>query len=74
MKIAYVSCFDPTDISSWSGCSYYLSRALAKDPSITLNFVGPLKYKSYSVLQRCKVAIYSRVLGRIYTTILIQER
>jgi glycosyltransferase involved in cell wall biosynthesis len=64
MKIAYVSRFDPLELASWSGCSYYLARAFDKDDSVSLEFVGPLRHKS-SVVFGAKRRIY-RMLGKKY--------
>ena len=65
MKISCVSEFDPINISSWSGCSYYLTRELASNPSVAVDFVGPLK-KQHSALLKTKDRLYRRVFGKNY--------
>lgn len=65
MKIACVSVFDPRNIASWSGCSYYLTEALIANSSASLSFIGPLDQK-HSLQFRCKELIYRKLLGRNY--------
>jgi glycosyltransferase involved in cell wall biosynthesis len=42
MKIAFVTEYDAQDINSWSGTSYYMSKALL-DAGIEIDFIGDLK-------------------------------
>jgi glycosyltransferase involved in cell wall biosynthesis len=65
MKIACVSSFDPLSTSSWSGCSYYLARALTANRSLSLDFIGPLQEKTSPLLQT-KGPFYRRLFGRNY--------
>ncbi len=64
MKIAYLSEFDPLNVLSWSGCSYYLAKALAENHSVSLDFIGPLSPHT-STLFDLKTRVY-RVLGKNY--------
>ena len=65
MKLACASSFDATSISSWSGCSYYLVRALKANRSLNVDFIGPLEEMT-SFYLRSKYHFYNRVLHKNY--------
>ena len=56
MKVAYISVFEPRNISSWSGCSYYLAKALEHKVD-TIDFIGPLRQKK-SIIYKLKRTMY----------------
>jgi glycosyltransferase involved in cell wall biosynthesis len=65
MKIACVSSFDAKNITSWSGCSYYLAKALTAMHSLDIDFIGPLRQPT-SFLMASKGQFYRKVLGKNY--------
>jgi glycosyltransferase involved in cell wall biosynthesis len=46
LKIAYVTMYDGTNISNWSGTGYYISLALQKYVG-DVTYIGNLRYKKY---------------------------
>src|SRR2546430_6272284 len=64
MKIAYVTTYDTSDISNWSGSSYFIVKAL-KQQSIEVIRIGPLEeYIDYLI--KAKVYFYKYVAKKNY--------
>ena len=56
LRIAYVTSYDPRDISQWSGIGRYMADAL-RDDAIQLRFIGPLQKRREAVF-RAKQLLY----------------
>jgi glycosyltransferase involved in cell wall biosynthesis len=64
LKISYLTTFDPVGITSWSGCSLYLSKSILANESIDLDFIGPLKEKKSPIFSLKRK--YHRLARRNY--------
>lgn len=64
MRIGYVTTYDGWDVENWSGCGYYIAKALEQQ-SIEVVRVGPLKTVVDSVL-RAKLFFHNHVTGKVY--------
>ncbi|MBD2605243.1 glycosyltransferase family 4 protein [Scytonema hofmannii FACHB-248] len=62
MKLAYVTTFEPLDMTSWSGSSYHLAKSL-ENQSISLEYIGPLKRKS-SVVSDFKTRLHKKLFKK----------
>jgi len=60
MNIAYVTTYDASDITNWSGLGYYIAESL-KDKSTTLEYLGPLSHYD-SIFLRMKRRYYRYIL------------
>jgi glycosyltransferase involved in cell wall biosynthesis len=60
MDIAYVTTYNASDVTQWSGLGHYISECL-KDISTRVDYVGPLSQRIPSYL-KIKHRFYSRVL------------
>ena len=62
MKIAYVTTYDPLNITNWSGIGYYIARAL-KNQSADIEYIGPLnEYSSFFI--EFKQLIYRKIFNK----------
>ena len=64
MKIVYVTTYDPTDISGWSGASERILKTL-KSCGFQIETIGNLHDKC-SLFTRMKKVIYSKLLSKNY--------
>jgi len=62
MKIAFVTTDNASNILSWSGLSYYISKSL-RDGGNTVEYIGELK-REFNALNFVKSAYYTRVLHK----------
>ncbi len=60
MKIAFVTIDDASNILSWSGLSYYISKSL-KDGGNSINYIGNLN-RDFSAVNFVKRIFYSKVM------------
>ena len=72
MQMAYVTTYDVFDRSTWPstqvglcGAGYYLAKNL-ETQSILLDYVGPLKEKSFSLISRLKWHYYHKLFKKDY--------
>jgi glycosyltransferase involved in cell wall biosynthesis len=59
MKIAFVTTYDATDINSWSGTPYYMSKSFI-DYGVEVEFIGNLKSPS-RLIPRIKEIVFNRL-------------
>jgi glycosyltransferase involved in cell wall biosynthesis len=64
MQIAYVTTFDATSITSWSGTAYYIAKALEKQ-SFSIDYIGPLT-EYWPMVFKAKELIYRIVLRKTH--------
>ncbi len=64
MKVAYITTYDPTDISGWSGASINILKTL-KSCGFQIETIGNLHDKC-SLFTRMKKVIYSKLLSKHY--------
>lgn len=64
MKVAYVTTYDPSEISNWSGSGYFMAKALAHQ-SIEVVHIGPLKEYGDRLIQ-AKELVYKYVARKNY--------
>jgi len=60
MKIAYVTIDDASNVLSWSGLSYYISKSL-KDGGNSINYIGNLN-RDFSAVNFIKKIFYSKIM------------
>ena len=60
VNIAYVTTYDASDVTNWSGLGYFISECL-KDKSTSLEYIGPLSHYD-SLFLRIKRRYYRYVL------------
>jgi glycosyltransferase involved in cell wall biosynthesis len=63
MKIAYVTTYDASDVSQWSGTGYYIAQSL-RDAGAELSLVGPLEEPRIEDL--LSVRIRRRLYDRLF--------
>jgi glycosyltransferase involved in cell wall biosynthesis len=63
MKISYLTAYNASDIHSWSGLGYYISKAL-RDQNAEIDFVGNL-HAVPDIVSKIKLRLYRRV-GRTF--------
>ncbi|WP_026731433.1 glycosyltransferase family 4 protein [Fischerella sp. PCC 9605] len=64
MKIAYVTTYDATDITQWSGLGYYIPQSL-KSQSLSVEYIGSLRQR-YSRLLKVKRRFYQSFFRKTY--------
>lgn len=65
MKVAYVTDYDATDVSMWSGTAYYIAQSLQQQ-SLELDFIGPLEDRWLSKVVRKAKRHYHEASGKTY--------
>jgi glycosyltransferase involved in cell wall biosynthesis len=64
VKIAYVTTYDSSDISKWSGLGYYIALALRRQ-GVEIVPIGPLT-TPIDAITRAKLFVHQHVTGRHY--------
>ncbi|MFN5307985.1 MAG: glycosyltransferase family 4 protein [Candidatus Kapaibacterium sp.] len=62
MHIAYVSSFDPHNVSSWSGTGYFIAEAL-KNTQHKVSFIGPLT-ENGALLSKLRQQFYASIFQK----------
>jgi glycosyltransferase involved in cell wall biosynthesis len=62
MKIAFVTTYNASDVNSWSGTPYFMSKALL-DAGVELEFIGDLKNpRGITFFSKLKEYLFNRIL------------
>src|SRR5437762_2971027 len=64
LRIAYVTAYDATDVSNWSGTGYYMAKALEKHVG-DVTYIGDLRPRRF-VSHDLKRLWYHKIVGRSY--------